>query len=185
MAEAVNERGAEHLVLEHLFPSGEGEVGGDDGGLLAGPEGEVVEEHLGALLVEADIPELVADDQVVALEPDFHASERFFCPCLPDEGEQVRDGGEEDGVPLDAGLDAEPCGDMRFARSGVAVHDDAAALLDEVEGLHFGQQRTGLGGQFLSVQLLEVLHLREAGHTDAGGLAPLAFGRGFQLQQAS
>ena len=78
MAKPVDESGTEDLVLEDLLPSCEGEVGGDDGGLLSGSEGQVVEEHFGTLLVEADIAELVADDQIVAFEPDFQASERLL-----------------------------------------------------------------------------------------------------------
>ena len=54
MAKPVDESGTEDLVLEDLLPSCEGEVGGDDGGLLSGSEGQVVEEHFGTLLVEAD-----------------------------------------------------------------------------------------------------------------------------------
>ena len=45
----------------------------------------------------------------------------------------MRHGCEEDGVAFKTGLDAESDGDVCFSRSGVAIHDNAASLPDEVQ----------------------------------------------------
>ena len=85
----------------------------------------MVEEHLGTFLVESDISQFVAYDEVIAFKLDFQVSQCLFRLCLPDHCQQLRDRGKEYRVALKTSLDAEPDGGVRLSRSGIAVHDDA------------------------------------------------------------
>ena len=183
MAKPVDESGTEDLVLEDLLPSCEREVCRDDGGLLACSEREMVEEHLRALLVEAHISQLVANDQVKALEAELHVAQRFLCLGLPYSGEQTRYRGEVYGVAFETRLDAQPYGDVRLSRSGVAVHHYAASVPDEVQRLHLGQYHASLHRQLLPLEFLQILHLGEVGPVYARYLASLAPSGDLLLQQ--
>ena len=85
----------------------------------------MVEEHLCTFLVEADIAQLVADDEIEALEAKFKVPERFLRLGLAYECQQMRDRGEEDGVSFQAGLDTKSYGDVR-CRTRVSSHCRAA-----------------------------------------------------------
>ncbi len=93
------------------------------------------------------VHELVVYDHVIAFETDLQASERLFILGFADEGQQLRHGDEEHGVPLHAGPDAEACGDMGLAGAGVAVHDDTAPLLDELQCFQLGEHVPAVGVQ--------------------------------------
>lgn len=163
MGQPVDQSGAQHFVLDHLVSPAEGEVVGDDGGTLAGPEREVVEQQLAAFLVEADIAELVAHDQVEALEAQLYLPECHLWAALPYLGQQVRHRGEHHRVAFHAGLDAECCGQVGLVRAGVAVEYGVAAFPDEVERLQLVKQGARFLGKLVPLQLLEVFQLREVG----------------------
>ena len=55
----------------------------------------MVEEHLGTFLVESDISQFVAYDEVIAFKLDFQVSQCLFRLCLPDHCQQMRDRGKE------------------------------------------------------------------------------------------
>ena len=59
------------LVPYDFSPSVKGQICGYDGGLEASPKREVVEEQFPRLLVARDISELIANDEVIFLEPEF------------------------------------------------------------------------------------------------------------------
>ncbi len=95
MAESVDECRAQYLVFEHLFPSGKRQVGRYNGGFLSGSERQMIEEHLCTFLVEADVSEFVAYDEVISFKLDFQISQCLFRLCLPDHCQQVWDRGEK------------------------------------------------------------------------------------------
>ena len=143
----------------------------------------MIEEHLRTFFVEADISEFITYDQVIAFKLDFQIPQRLLCLCLPDHSQQVWDRGEEDRVALEASLDAEPDGGVRLSRSGIAVHDDTSSFLDEVERLDLRQYHLSLQRQFLPLEFLEILHLREVCPVYACDFTSLAPSGHFLLQQ--
>lgn len=74
MAKSVNESGAKYLILKDFLPSGEREVCGDDGGFFPSSERQVVEKHLSAFLVKADITEFITDDEIVPFKTHVHGA---------------------------------------------------------------------------------------------------------------
>lgn len=75
MGQAVYHCSYQDFIVYDFVPSVECEVSGDDGRLLVGAKGEMVEEHLCASLVAGDVSELITDDHVVSLELVFQRPE--------------------------------------------------------------------------------------------------------------
>ena len=68
MAKPVDQGRAKRFVLYYFLPAGEGQVSSRDRGPFTGSQGEVVEELLASLFVEADVSELVTDDKIICQE---------------------------------------------------------------------------------------------------------------------
>jgi hypothetical protein len=68
--DAVDHRGSDDLVAEHVAPAGERQVAGQDQGGVFVAAGDELEEQVRGVLLERDIADLVDDNPPVTAEPD-------------------------------------------------------------------------------------------------------------------
>jgi len=132
--QAVCDGGSRGGILKELAPLFEGQVGGDDGRAALVATIEDLVQQVGAASVEAEVAELVEQDQVIGAPG---AQPAVKC-VLGLGGHEVVDDvggrGETDTIAAQAGELADGIGKMRFADARRTDKDDVGALLDEVEG---------------------------------------------------
>ncbi len=133
MHETVGDGAGRGGVVEEVSPILEGQIGGDDGcrALIAAIE-ELVEQ-IGAARVEAEVAELVDEDEIWA-SPEVEASSEGVSLGGGDKlVDEIGGEGEADGVAADASELAEGVGEVGLADAARADEDAVGLLLDEVE----------------------------------------------------
>src|SRR5262245_6992605 len=134
MHEAVGDGARRRRVVKELAPILEGQIGGDDGRHALVPLVEDLIEEIGAARVEAQVTELVDEQQLIPGPRGQPLSDRVSRLG----GDEVVDeiGGEREAhaVTAQAGELAQGVAEVRLADAAWAEKDDVAALPDELEG---------------------------------------------------
>ena len=109
MREAIEQGGHQtSVVVEHAGPVGELQVAGDDQGAACVPMGEQDEEQLGLVGVETDEAQLIAYQQIDAIELLLELGQPVLGLSFRQLRHQLGDGGETDPPGLAAGRQSQP-----------------------------------------------------------------------------
>lgn len=120
--------------LKQLRLPGEGKVRGDDGtGFLAAVR-DYLEQQLGLVAVEAEIAQLVQNQQVGLGKGSLQLAQSVAILVLTQLGREGDGILEEDVVPLAAGFQPTGNGQMGLAPAGIADHHHVAPILDKLAG---------------------------------------------------
>lgn len=116
--DAVDHRGGNDLVAEHVTPPGERQVRGQNqGGMLVAARHQL-EEQVRGVLPERDVADLVDDEQPDAAQPGQLGLQSTGGVRSRQAGDPVDGGGERDPMAVPGGFDAEPDRQMGLAGSG-------------------------------------------------------------------
>ncbi len=114
--EAIDHGGGDGGVPEHLAPTAERLVRGDDHRRSFVAGGDELEEEVGGFAVEGDVADLVDDEQRDASESDELFVESALVVGVAESGDPFGGGGEGDAVAGLAGADAKAGGEVGLAR---------------------------------------------------------------------
>ena len=171
------------FALEDLAPFAEGQVAGDQKAAPLVAIGEHLEEQLGAAAAERQVAELIADEQIDAVELGQQAVEAMLLMGLLQLTDQAGGGEEPHPFAEATGGETQRGGDMGFSRAGVADEAAVVVLLDPFAARQFEDLLLVERRQSREVVTVEVLGHGEVGGADTGELGVGGAGGHLQLGQ--
>ena len=128
--QAIEDRGRDHGIAEHLAPGAETLIAGEDDGPALVAARDELEEKVGPLAVNGDVADLV-DDEDLGLGQELQA----FVPAilrqgLAEGGDLPRGRGEQRAVAVLTCFEPERDGQMGLADAGRTEQEDIVAPLD-------------------------------------------------------
>ena len=168
MQEAVQDGGGDGaVVVEHRGPLLEGFVGRQNNRTPFVALADDLEEEVGPVLIDRQIPELVQEQKFrgqIALELAFEQAAFLGGSQVVDDADGV---GKEDGVAFLAGRVAQGGGQMGFAQADIAQQHDVGFVREELEAKEvLDRQPVDFLGP-VPAELFEGFEHREAGSLDA------------------
>ena len=132
--DAVDDGGGHVAVAEHVAPSAELEVRGEDDASPFVAVGDDLEQEPGAVDVDGQVSELVDDEQVGLADGLEFLVEPVLGFGLAQPHDQAGGGEEPDRYAPPAGEGADGDGEVGLAASHVAVEHEVLGSVDELEG---------------------------------------------------
>jgi len=159
--EPVENRRGDNRITKHVAPGAEALITGEQNRALLIAPGDELEEQIGALPINGDIPDLINDQELglgqhleAVLQPVF--GERFA-----ERREEAHGGRKQDAVALLTGRDAQGHGEMRLADAGRTEEQRILTLLQIAPGAEFADQFHINGRLDLKVEGLQRLLERD------------------------